>query len=141
MIKLELQMFGGRGASSGMSIAGRKYSTEYKTLHQLRNIKYIRYNLSMASKNPFETQASNRIYAVVNFRDEIKSIVFFDSKGMKSKEYDIVGQAHRIDGELVLPHVHLGYNHGENGTRKPTEEEQAEIDTILKEWYNFKHRK
>ncbi len=95
----------------------------------------------MASKNPFETQASNRIYAVVNFRDEIKSIVFFDSKGMKSKEYDIVGQAHRIDGELILPHVHLGYNHGENGTRKPTEDEQAEIDTILKEWYNFKHRK
>lgn len=50
MIKLELQMFGGRGASSGMSIAGRKYGTEYKTLHQSGNVKYIRYNLSMASK-------------------------------------------------------------------------------------------
>lgn len=120
MIKLKLQMFVGRGASSGMSIAGRKYGTEYKTLHQSGNVKYIRYNLSMASKNPFETQAKDRIYAVVNFRDEIKSIVFFDSKGMKSKEYDIVGQAHRIDGELILPHVHLDYNHGENGTRKPT---------------------
>lgn len=134
-------MFGGRGASSGMSIAGRKYGTEYKTLHQTGNVKYIRYNLSMASKNPFETKATNRIYAIVNFQDEVKSIVFFDSNGMKSKEIDITGRAHKINGERVLPHAHLGYNHGENGTRKLTEEEQARVDTILNEWYNFKRRK
>ena len=79
-------MFGGRGASSGMSIAGRKYGTEYKTLHVKDSVKYIRYNFSMASKNPFETQAKDRIYAIVNFQDEVKSIVFFDSNGMKSKE-------------------------------------------------------
>ena len=34
-------MFGGRGASSGMSIAGRKYGTEYKTLHVKDSVKYI----------------------------------------------------------------------------------------------------
>lgn len=95
----------------------------------------------MASKNPFETQAKDRIYAIVNFQDEVKSIVFFDSNGMKSKEIDISGRAHIVNGERVLPHAHLDYNHGENGTRKPTEDEQAEIDTILKEWYNFKHGK
>lgn len=50
MIKLKLQMFGGRGASSGMSITGRKYGTEYKTLHVKDSVKYIRYNFSMASK-------------------------------------------------------------------------------------------
>ena len=40
MIKLKLQMFGGRGASSGMSIAGRKYGTEYKTLHVKDSVKW-----------------------------------------------------------------------------------------------------
>lgn len=141
MIKLKLQMFGGRGASSGMSIAGRKYGTEYKTLHVKDSVKYIRYNFSMASKNPFETQAKDRIYAIVNFQDEVKSIVFFDSNGMESKEIDISGRAHIVNGERVLPHAHLGYNHGEKGTRKLTEEEQDRVDTILKEWYNFKRRK
>lgn len=141
MIKLKLQMFGGRGASSGMSIAGRKYGTEYKTLHQSGNVKYIRYNLSVASKNPFETQAKDRIYAIVNFQDEVKSIVFFDSNGMKCKEYDIRGHVHKIDGEWILPHAHLGYFHGENGTRKLTPEEKQDVDIILREWYNFKRRK
>ena len=141
MIKLKLQMFGGRGASSGMSIAGRKYGTEYKTLHVKDSVKYIRYNFSMASKNPFETQAKDRIYAIVNFQDEVKSIAFFDSNGMKCKEYDIRGHVHKIDGEWILPHAHLGYFHGENGTRKLTPEEKQDVDIILREWYNFKRRK
>lgn len=50
MIKLKLQMFGGRGASSGMSIAGRKYGTEYKTLHVKDSVKYIRYNFQWHQK-------------------------------------------------------------------------------------------
>ena len=33
-----LQFFGGRGASSGLSDKGKKYGSEYKTLYQTGNI-------------------------------------------------------------------------------------------------------
>ena len=35
---------GGRGSSSGMSDKGKPYGTEYETLYQSGNIKYVRYN-------------------------------------------------------------------------------------------------
>jgi len=36
-----LQFFGGRGASSGLSDKGKKYGSEYKTLYQTGNIKFV----------------------------------------------------------------------------------------------------
>ena len=35
---------GGRGASSGISRSGNKYGTEYSTLYQSGNIKFIKQN-------------------------------------------------------------------------------------------------
>lgn len=139
-MQLNIQMFGGRGASSGVSNDGHKYGTEYSTLYEVENIKFIHYNLSSSSKNPFETQAKNRIYVVINDKNEVKSIVFFDSNGMKDHEIDVTGKYHKIDGKKCLPHVHMGYEHGENGTREITEEEKEFIDKILEIWDNLNGR-
>lgn len=43
---------GGRGASSGASNKGRKYGTEFTSLYQSGNIKFVRYNDSKSAKTP-----------------------------------------------------------------------------------------
>ena len=40
---------GGRGSSSGVSVKGKAYGTEYTTLHESGNIKFVRYNDSKSS--------------------------------------------------------------------------------------------
>lgn len=42
---------GGRGASSGISRSGNKYGTEYSTLYQSGNIKFIKQNGVKKCKN------------------------------------------------------------------------------------------
>ena len=46
---------GGRGASSGISESGRKYGTEFTTLLQEGNIKFVKYNDANNAKDPLET--------------------------------------------------------------------------------------
>lgn len=67
---------GGRGASSGMSKKGKKYGTEYTTLHTDGNIKFVRYNGGNA-KTPMETMTKGRIYGTVNNQEVLKSLTFF----------------------------------------------------------------
>lgn len=62
---------GGRGASSGMSYdkygnPKHKYGTEYSTIYQSGNIKFVKYNMSGATTAPLETMTSGRVYATVN---------------------------------------------------------------------------
>ena len=35
---------GGRGSASGKSVKGKAYGTEYTTLYESGNIKFVRYN-------------------------------------------------------------------------------------------------
>ena len=46
---------GGRGASSGISKAGKVYGTEYNTIYQVENIKFIVQNEKTSIKTPMET--------------------------------------------------------------------------------------
>ena len=46
---------GGRGASSGLSDKGKKYGSQYKTLLEHENIKFVTAN-SRASESLFETK-------------------------------------------------------------------------------------
>lgn len=62
---------GGRGSSSGMS--DKPYGTEYETLYQSGNIKFVRYK-NGAATTPAETMTNGRVYVTVNARDKIKSI-------------------------------------------------------------------
>ena len=63
---------GGRGASSGLSDKGKKYGSEYTTLHQSGNIKFVRYNDSGSAKPPMETMTNGRVYATVNAKMKLK---------------------------------------------------------------------
>lgn len=72
-------MMGGRGASSGISDKGKRYGTEYKTVLQSGNIKFVKKNEGSVS-SPLETQSKGRVYVTVGKDDELKSISFYDSE-------------------------------------------------------------
>ena len=56
---------GGRGASSGISVKGKKYGTEYRTVHKIENIKFVVQNEKKPVKTPMETMTKNRIYVTI----------------------------------------------------------------------------
>lgn len=55
MLNLNLQFFGGRGGSSGVSVKGERYGTEYSSLLKVGNVRFVRYNGSGSAKPPQET--------------------------------------------------------------------------------------
>ena len=121
---------GGRGASSGISEKGHKYGTDYKTLLKDGNIKFVKAT-NNKSEELLETMTKGRIYVLVNNKDELKSIIYFDKDNKKSKSIDLT---HKHNGKI--PHTHYGYKHGEKGTTGVTDKEQKIIDKIRKIWYN-----
>jgi len=126
---------GGRGASSGVSDKGRAYGSEYTTLYKSGNIKFIKYNDTKSSKVPLETMIKGRVYAVINEKNEVASIAYYDTKNKKNRQIDLT---HTHDGKK--PHVHHGYIHDENGTAGSTAEERKMVDRANTIWYN-KHNK
>lgn len=131
---------GGRGASSGISDKGKTYGTEYSTLYQSENIKFVRYNDSESAKTPQETMTKRRVYVTVNAKDELKAITLYDKDNKRYKQIDISGVAHVIAGKKELPHTHLGYFHDELGTRKPNATERTLIDKVKRIWYSRKSK-
>lgn len=130
---------GGRGASVGISKQGKKYGTEYKTLHSKGKIKYIT-PTSGSSRAPLETMSKGRIYATVNKHGNIKAITFYDRKNKRRRQIDVTGVPHKIDGKSTLPHVHKGYLHNEKGDRNLTRKEREIVDRIKKTWYNKRNK-
>lgn len=129
----------------GVSKSGKKapYGTEFTTVHEVGNIKFVRTNKG-ATTAPMYTKTAGRIYATIDEEGDVKFIAFYDESEKEEKkrvkQIDLKGRPHLIDGELVIPHVHFGYLHYENGTFRPSEEEQKLIDFIIKEWYDFNSR-
>lgn len=126
---------GGRGASSGISDKGKPYGSEYKTLLKSSNIKFVRYNDSIAAKAPMETMTKGRVYVTVNAKDELANIVYMDNNNKRKKTIDLL---HEHDG--ASPHTHEGYVHDENGTHNPTTEEKKMVERVKKIWYNRKRK-
>ena len=120
---------GGRGASSGISNKGHKYGTEYRTVLQSGNIKFVKYNNSKSAKTPMETMTDGRMYVTVNNKNKLQAITYYDKNGKKNRQIDLT---HQHNGNI--PHTHLGYKH--NNTRKITKEEQMIVDKVNKLWYN-----
>lgn len=130
---------GGRGASSGVNVKGKEYGTEFVTLHQSGNIKFVQ-TAEGASKTPMETMTKGRVYATVNSSGTLKSITYYDKHNKRFKQIDIAGVPHTIDGVPVLPHVHKGYLHNEKGDRHVSEKERKMIERITRIWYNKQKR-
>lgn len=124
---------GGRGSSSGASNKGKKYGTEFTSLYQSGNIKFVRYNDSKSAKTPQETMTKGRVYVTVNAQNELKSVTYYDTSNKRYKQVDIDHDHNDIKG----PHTHWGYNHSENGTTRPSTEEKAMVDRVKKLWYNY----
>jgi len=128
---------GGRGAASGTSAKGIKYGEEYRTLLAVDNIKFIRRNEGAANA-PLETMSGkdNRIYVVLNARDRIKSITFYDEEGMRAREIHI----HHQHGGFQ-PHTHVGYDSatGRDDARDLTPAERKMLNKILQIWKEFKN--
>lgn len=132
---------GGRGASSGSSVYGNAYGTQYHTLLTYGNIKFVQKN-NPGSETLMETMTPGRVYAVVGKTNEIQSIVYFDNEGKRSKQIDLQHiHTNRATGEKMQPHVHYGYWHNENGSKAGashlTDKEKQMVDTTLEQWQNY----
>lgn len=126
---------GGRGSSSGISDKGKPYGTEYRTVYQSGNIKFVKYNDSSSSKTPMETMTKGRVYVTVNSQNELKSVTYYDKYNKRIKQIDL-DRPHRG----VSPHTHHGYKHSENDSPKRfsnlTTEEKKMVDRVKEKWYN-----
>lgn len=134
MLMLDLRFFGGRGAASGVSDAGKRYGSEYTTLHSEGNIKFVRRTDGNASA-PLETMSKGRIYVTVNNANELKYISYYNADNKKFKQIDL-DHTHYVDGLPTRPHTHKGYLHSENGSFNPSFSEKRLIERVMKKWYN-----
>ena len=98
---------GGRGASSGISDKGNKYGSQYNTILQDGNIKFVRKN-ERISEPLMETMSKGRIYVTVGGNDLLE-IIYFDKV---NKRFKTIGLDHPHNG--IKPHTHHGYLHNEN---------------------------
>lgn len=126
---------GGRGASSGTSVYGNKYGSQYHTLYQSGNIKFVTKNYRDA-ETLMETRTSGRVYVHVEGKD-LKSIVYFDKENKRNKQIDL-DHPHK---EFKGIHTHHGYFHNENDSEKGasnlTAEERKMVARVKKLWDNF----
>lgn len=129
---------GGRGASSGRSANGRDYGTEYTTVFQSGNIKFIK-KLDRKFEAPLETRTRGRVYVTVG-GDRLLAIHYYSAENKREKTIDLT-HAHKG----MQPHVHHGYEHNEydgpkGGTGLSPKERQmvARVEEI---WYGRTHKK
>ena len=132
---------GGRGASSGVSVKGKLYGTEYKSLLEYKNIKFVKYlgnekTTKPSATPPMETMTKGRVYVTVNNENKLKSITFYDKNNLRYKQIDRIGKPHYVNGSPMIPHTHLGYWHDENGSRNVTVFERHFIELVRRIWDN-----
>ena len=127
---------GGRGASSGISNKGKPYGSEYTTVYQFGNIKFVKKNEGAASA-PMETKSKGRIYVTLDFQGEPKFITFHDKELKRFRQIDL-DHAHPINGVPTQPHVHNGYFHNENGDAELSTKDKKIVERVLKIWYDKK---
>lgn len=126
---------GGRGARSGMSVKGKRYGTEYRTVLQSGNIKFVKSNEG-ANAAPMETMTKGRVYVTVDKNtDELKYISYYDKNNKRYKQVDLQ-HLHPVNGAPTSPHTHKGYMHNEKGDYIPTPKEYKMIDRVTKIWEN-----
>jgi len=123
---------GGRGSSSGVSLAGKPYGSEYKTLLRVGNVKFLMHNHGPAAI-PLETMSAskNRVYATVNSRGNIKYVTTYSEDGLAKIQYDLVYS----NNKLISIHYHnwTGESRGVEH-RQLSAKEYRWIEGIVNEW-------
>lgn len=124
---------GGRGASSGVSVGGNPYGSQYHTILKSGNIKFVSKN-ERTSETLMETMTPGRVYVTVG-GNELLQVVYFDSQNRRTKVIDL---SHPHNG--ANPHTHHGYEHNENDSKKGsanlTPQEKNMVERIRRIWYN-----
>lgn len=115
-------------------IPKHKYGTEYSTIYQFDNIKFVKRNEGSANA-PMETMTKGRVYVTLNSDNEPAYISYYDKNNKRSKQIDLRHE-HPIDGVPTKPHTHKGYEHRERGDHRLSPKEEKMVDRVLKIWYN-----
>lgn len=135
---MNLQLFGGRGASSGISDKGKPYGSQYHTVLEHENIKFVEAN-SRLSESLFETMSNERVYVTIGGNDLLR-ITYFDKENKRVKQIDL---DHTHKG--MKPHTHHGYNHNEKDGPKGASEllpkEKKMVERVNRIWYNHINKK
>lgn len=133
---------GGRGASSGVSVKGNRYGTQYRTLLKSGNIKFVE-KKSRTSEQLMETMTAGRVYVTVGGGKDLQQIIYFDRDNKRVKTIDL---DHTHKG--MKEHTQHGYFHGEvdiqNGVKRGatnlTTEERQMVDRVRRLWYNYNRK-
>lgn len=119
---------GGRGASSGISKDGNKYGSQYKTVFQSGNIKFVE---KTGNEPLMETMTDGRVYVQVGGSDLLR-VMLFDENNMRNKTLE----KNRKTGKW---HVHNGYFHNEYGDSNHdtlTKNDWKLLAKITRKWHN-----
>lgn len=132
MLTVDLQYFGGRGASSGISSKGNKYGSQYHTVLESGNMKFVENNKDINEREALmETMTPGRIYVQVG-KNDILRIIMFDKKNKRIRTIE-------RDKRTEKWHTHHGYEHSEYGERQheiPTEEDEKMLARVMETWNN-----
>lgn len=128
---------GGRGSSSGESVTGKLYGSEYKSLVTYGNIKFV-VPIEKNTTAPMETMTKNRVYVTLDKEGNPKCISYYDKDNKRKKQIDL-DKPHRG----MLPHAHHGYIHNENdnvkGAAKLNLKEENLVSIVNNVWREKKH--
>jgi len=130
---------GGRGAARDRTYYrdrhGKfvKYGEEYTTILQHGRIKFVTgANKKDSVTSPRETRTQGRVYVTVS-KGKLKSITFYRPDGRKRVQIDL---DHPHHGQM--PHKHIGYKHGKDGTI--THSDKETIKRVEKVWKEYNEK-
>lgn len=121
---------GGRGSSSGMSDKGRPYGSQYHSLYEYENVKFVS-NIGKNYEPLMETRTEGRVYVQVGGNDIIR-IAFMDGQNKRNK---VIEQ----DKRSKEWHVHHGYFHTENSEKEHeplSSQDRQYLEKIKRIWHN-----
>lgn len=120
---------GGRGASSGFSVKGKPYGSQYRAVLESGDIKFVTKN-TRESETLMETMTPGRIYVEVGGNDLLR-IVFFDGD---NKRNHVIERDKRTDEW----HTHNGYLHTEYGAAQHeplSDDDKRTLAEVKRLWY------
>ena len=121
---INLQFFGGRGASSGISEKGNAYGTQYKILLEYENYEAL-----------METMTNGRTYVQIG-GEEILRIVQMDENNRRNRVIE-------FDKKNKQWHVHQGYLHSENSENQHDPLSISDVrllEKVKKIWHNHREQ-
>lgn len=120
---------GGRGASSGLSAKGKPYGSQYRSVLESGDFKFVTKN-TRESETLMETMTPGRVYVEVGGNDLLR-IVFFDKD---NKRNHVIERDKRTDEW----HTHNGYLHAEYGTAQHeplSDDDKRTLAEVKRLWY------